>query len=328
MKNKDVIIKMQFGSHVYGTNIPESDLDYKGVFLPDARDILLGRVKDAIVTSTKKDDTQKNITMDVDEEYYSYQKFLYFLMDGQTVAMDMFFTPEKFIEYKNPELIHIWDFLKENKTYFINKGMKVFVGYCQQQALKYGVKGNRLASAEKAVKFLQHYNGRNKLKDIPLIALVEAEHDEFITIAYMNDGLMYLSVCGRMVPFTATVKFAKEVYEKLIRQYGKRARQAASNEGHDWKALYHAVRIAHEAIELLMTGNITLPRPEADSLLKIRKGEVPYDDVAFMIDNGLKKLHEAQAKSALREIPDRSMADEFIINAYVNQIMKSFGGKK
>lgn len=37
----DLIVKMKFGSHLYGTNTEDSDVDYKGVFLPSKKEILL-----------------------------------------------------------------------------------------------------------------------------------------------------------------------------------------------------------------------------------------------------------------------------------------------
>ena len=36
MNDLNLIVKMQFGSHVYGTDLPTSDLDYKAVYLPTA----------------------------------------------------------------------------------------------------------------------------------------------------------------------------------------------------------------------------------------------------------------------------------------------------
>lgn len=36
------IVRIKFGSHLYGTDTPASDLDYKSVHIPDARDIILG----------------------------------------------------------------------------------------------------------------------------------------------------------------------------------------------------------------------------------------------------------------------------------------------
>ena len=43
MPESVTLVRMQFGSHVYGTNTPASDLDFKAVHLPPARDILLPR---------------------------------------------------------------------------------------------------------------------------------------------------------------------------------------------------------------------------------------------------------------------------------------------
>ncbi|WDR21760.1 hypothetical protein CPTAKMNP4_095 [Salmonella phage vB_SenM-AKM_NP4] len=37
------VVKSYFGSHLYGTSTPESDVDFKEIFVPNARDILLGR---------------------------------------------------------------------------------------------------------------------------------------------------------------------------------------------------------------------------------------------------------------------------------------------
>ena len=38
----NVIMKTVFGSHLYGLSTPESDMDFKGVFVPTAREIILG----------------------------------------------------------------------------------------------------------------------------------------------------------------------------------------------------------------------------------------------------------------------------------------------
>jgi predicted nucleotidyltransferase len=60
------LVRMQFGSHVYGTNVPTSDHDFKAVHLPDGRDILLQRPQNTINVKTKLDGTKKNTVEDVD----------------------------------------------------------------------------------------------------------------------------------------------------------------------------------------------------------------------------------------------------------------------
>ncbi len=62
------------------------------------------------------------------------------------------------------------------------------------------------------------------------------------------------------------------------------ARAAERNEGVDWKALSHTVRVGYEALELLESGSLTYPSPTREHLRAIKAGEVPYAAVAAEID--------------------------------------------
>ena len=66
----DLIVKMKFGSHLYGTATDASDIDYKGIYLPSRRDILLNRVQKCH-SFTTGGDQKKNSPDDIDEEIYS-----------------------------------------------------------------------------------------------------------------------------------------------------------------------------------------------------------------------------------------------------------------
>ena len=92
-----------FGSYVYGTNVPTSDLDFKAVHIPAAEDILLQRVKPAISVNTKEDRTQKNGAGDTDFESFALQKYLAMLLEGQTVALTMLFVPDRWIIEQSAE---------------------------------------------------------------------------------------------------------------------------------------------------------------------------------------------------------------------------------
>jgi hypothetical protein len=78
----------------------------------------------------------------------------------------------------------------------------------------------------------------------------------------------------------------------------------------------HAVRVAREAEELLMHHTITYPRPEADLLLAIRKGELPYKEVAEMLEAGLDRREECHRISALPDRGDQATADQLVLAAY------------
>jgi predicted nucleotidyltransferase len=329
----ETIIEMQFGSHVYGTNLPSSDLDIKGVFLPSGRDIILQRVKNSVNETTKVDERAKNSSNDRDYEAFSLQRYLKLLLEGQTVALDMLFTPKKFW-LKEHE--YIWNLIVENKHKFLHSNVLSFVNYCRTQANKYGIKGSRMRAVKDSVDILSQLNKRDTLKQH--INVINTMIDSLNFLKDIEDNALvkmtslfnkkearyvaYLEICGRKFELGITIKDALDRLHKIYDEYGLRARQAENNNGIDWKALCHALRIQHEAKELLSTGNITFPRPEKELLLSVRKGELQYKKVAEMIENGLEELVEIQKNSILPKTPDYAFAEELVYNQYIIQVNK------
>ena len=58
-----IIFKAIVGSQSYGTNLPTSDIDYKGVFLQDPYDKYINGYRDEIIINK-------------DEKYFELEKFL------------------------------------------------------------------------------------------------------------------------------------------------------------------------------------------------------------------------------------------------------------
>ena len=99
-RDMKTVVRIKFGSHLYGTSTPMSDIDYKSVFVPSRRDILLQRVKATISTHRPKSEGEKNYAGEIDEELYSIQRYLQLLSEGQTVALDMLLAPSWTMIYK------------------------------------------------------------------------------------------------------------------------------------------------------------------------------------------------------------------------------------
>jgi len=319
---------MQFGSHVYGTNTPQSDMDFKAVFIPSTTALLLQRATKVSRNRSTGNDRSKNQVGDIDVEEFSLHGFMKLACEGQTVAIDMLFVPESFYTGSSGQ----WRHIVANRERLISSSIAPFVGYCRAQANKYGIKGSRMAAAKHAVEVFTDMQtlprpmaGRARVIDFQHLledsGLLDREH-VCIESRFNKDNheVKHLSVCGKLAPFTLPIDKALEMYQGLWQRYGERSRAAMNNEGIDWKALMHARRIQDQAIELLSTGAITFPRQNADALLKIRLGERPYKEVAEEIENGMEQLDVAMRSSKLPNSPDREWADAQVVATYASAI--------
>jgi hypothetical protein len=130
-----------------------------------------------------------------------------------------------------------------------------------------------------------------------------------------------LVVCGRKMPERLSLVDAYRLVDTVISGYGKRAQAAAIAQGVDWKAMSHAVRIGGQALELLTTGHLTLPRPDADHLRAIKTGQVDLETVRAEIDALLEQVEAAQQVSVLLEQPDRELAERIVLDAYREAVL-------
>ena len=310
------IVRIEFGSHLYGTNMPTSDHDYKSVYIPHGNDILLQRIKDSTGHQVKRKEGEKNSPEDTDDEAYSLQRYLGLLAEGQTVSIDMLFAPIPLVS--SP----LWEEIRANKDRLLTKRSAAFVGYCRTQANKYGIKGSRVAAAKEAKegfeRWLRIHGPTAKVFEVlDDTSRVLDEHTRILSKETTPGKFeTYFECCNRMVGFKNTLKEAAAIYSRIYEEYGKRARLAETNDGIDWKALSHAVRVANEAVELLTTANVTFPLPNAEHILEIKKGLVPYQEVANEIEGLLEDVEKASVSSNLRDDADKDFIDSLVIREY------------
>lgn len=306
MQNEPIIVKMVFGSHLYGTNTPSSDVDYKGVFLPTKNQVLLGKIPKSYLDNTKRDKFAKNTSHDVDIEMYSLHYFIKLACEGQTVALDMLHAPEQAIITSSP----IWDSIVQYRSLFYTKNLKAFIGYARRQASKYGIKGSRLQVTERLLELLQEFNDDDQMKDLWHL-LPMTEH------CYMSvnpSGIQEYQICGKKFPCTAKVGYVANIMGRFYRQYGARAQQAKNNEGIDWKAVSHALRAAFQVKQLLTEQTITFPLREAPYLTQVKRGELDYTtEVAPRFEQLMEEVEELSKQSNLPDKVEVRFWNDFII---------------
>jgi hypothetical protein len=315
----DTLCLVRTGAHLYGTDTPTSDLDAQRVVVPDARSILLGRGIDSRggLSGPKAPRAEDATT-------HTLARFVAMVLEGQAIAVELLFAPDRFhLAPPAPTFRR----LQAARGRLVPRTLAAFVGYCRRQAAIYGAKGDRIRAAEAARALLAEAIARHGpqgrvgalLQDRLHLPLLEAFPESIGTaLLPQADGrvLSALVVCGRKMPERLALADAHALVSTLLAGYGKRAQAAATAEGVDWKALSHAVRIGGQALELLSTGHLTLPRPDADHLRAIKTGQADAEAVRAEIDALLAQVEAAQRTSVLPETPDRALAEEIVIDAH------------
>jgi len=306
------IVKMVFGSHLYGTNTLNSDRDYKGIFFPSKEEIYLGKIPKSKQENTKKDNTVKNTSEDTDTEMYSLHYFLKMACNGETAVLDMLHAPDNMIINKT----NVWDTIVSERQRFYTKNLKALIGYARRQASKYGIRGSRLNDAEKVIDYcigVLHDYTQPKIKE-HWDYLPTGEHIFKHDACKENNFIRMYEVCGRKIQETCTISHLHDIVRNFHNNYGHRAEQAAKNEGIDWKAVSHALRAAYQIKEILTENTITFPLKKADFLMKVKTGQLHYiNDVAPILDNLMIEVEDLSAKSKLPEKVDRKYWDNFLI---------------
>ncbi len=93
---QDAILVIRHGSHLYGTNTPESDLDFKGVCV-EPPDLVFGTQQfEQHETKPRLDDT-KTMTGVEEGVIYSLRKFARLALKGNPNSIECLFAPEQFV---------------------------------------------------------------------------------------------------------------------------------------------------------------------------------------------------------------------------------------
>jgi predicted nucleotidyltransferase len=90
-----VIMKSIYGSHLYGTSTPTSDMDYKQIHMNPLDLILIGKDKGCFNQNTNN--SGRNTKDDVDFESKELRTFIHDCLTGVTYAQDLLFTPDHLI---------------------------------------------------------------------------------------------------------------------------------------------------------------------------------------------------------------------------------------
>ena len=254
----------EFGSVLYGTNTTSSDTDLKGIYLPSIKSALLDQAPETIVHNTSGKDV-RNTADDLDITLYSITYYIDLLFKGEVGAIDILFSlfRDDTQHYCSPAM----QIFKDNHTKLVSKQSKAFVGYCMNQAAKYGIKGSRYGEL---ITFMDYLDSASD--DTAPISILAQSLPSLTYISTVKAGVTdesFIQVLGNLHAFNITIaELKKRVLAKLA-AYG--GRTILASQGVDWKALSHAYRVIYQFNELCKTNFIKFPLDAAPYIIQIKK---------------------------------------------------------
>ena len=317
--SESLLVETVYGSRLFGTALATSDVDLKRVFLTDMRGLVFNNISTRNTT-----DIRQGVKFETEEHHVS--ALCRMIKQGQTLTASLLFTPESMVTHTTPA----WNELVANRHRLISKNLGPYVGYARSQASKYALKGERLRTLEDFVIELKRVleaeddighrinvdkEGRLHTKQFDILQRNFGNRPgvRLWTETTANQDIHHIEVCGKSFGETTPVKLWLGPLQAMLKQYGRRAQQAREDNGQDLKAMYHSVRLCGEMNEILRTGHLTYPRPEAPLLLDIRNGKLTNEEVGVLIDQAVAEGDRLMAISTLRDKPDGEWLDDWML---------------
>jgi len=284
----NILLEYLVGSHLYGTNTPESDLDYSGVFVAPL-DYYFGlkEVKEIDLSFKSKDENGKNNADAIDRRFYDIKRFVKLASDCNPTIIEQLFVDEKQLKINSPMGIK----LLEHRHDFLHKGLyHRFLGYAYSQKKKMIVKlGNH--------------------KEFEFIKGILEKADPTDTLLHLKSDISkyfdkeHLRVGDIKIPLGVLNKKALSIVNKRFSNMSHR-KELIRKHGYDLKFASHLIRLTLEGIELLETCDLIFPLKDKDLLLSIKKGDYNLNEILGMFDDLEENIKIALEKTDLPKYSD------------------------
>ncbi len=303
MEIKHKILKGIIGSNLYGTNTPDSDKDYMGIFVADEEYYIgLKNVEEVDESIIKKDESGKNTKEAIDKKYYEIRQFFKLAMQNNPNIIEILFLNNDNIL----ESHFIWDLIQTNREWFLNsKQIKNrFLGYAMSQKHKMFVKLENYDILKEAYDILD-----NSMKKFLI------DEEVFNKFKFRENINTEYRVADIFVPRNISIKRAKEILQERLKRVGNR-QELILKYGMDTKFSSHLIRILLECKELLLTKNIEFPLKERQLIIDIKTGKYKCEEIIKMADELEVEINSLKIKEYKQDYNE--------LNALLIDIIKNF----
>lgn len=146
-------------------------------------------------------------------------------------------------------------------------------------------------------------NSEDTTNEARLSSILKGEKS-LIDISYNSDG--YQAYCKK---YREWKEWNKEKNEE-------RFKEVVDHKGYDCKNAGHSIRLMNMGIEIAEGKEVMIDRTEidADFILSVRNGDVPYGDIKKYLESKEIEMREAMNKSTIKESIDLDKINELMIN--------------
>ena len=309
----NIIILTLGGSHAYGTNNENSDLDIRGCALNSKMQILTNENFEQFTNEA------------TDTTIYAFNKLISLLSNVNPNTIEMLGNKPEHYFYVSP----IGQELINNAHLFLSKkAIYSFGGYANQQLRRLENKSNRLVgqaqNEEHIYKTIEHasYDFKNRYFTMPDDA-IKLYIDKAVQEGY--DTEIFMDVNLSHYPLRDYKGMWSEM-QSIVKAYGKIGKRNEKAIEHNklGKHMMHLVRLYMMCLDILEKEQvITYREKEHDLLLDIRNDKYldsnkqPIAEFYEMVDDFEKKLEYAKKHTNLPDSPDYKAINEFV--ASVNE---------
>ena len=309
---KNVIIITLGGSHAYGTDNENSDLDIRGCALNSKMQILTN------------ENFEQFVNEETDTTIYAFNKLVSLLSSVNPNTIEMLGNKPEHYFYVHP----IGQELIDNAHLFLSKRASYsFGGYATAQLRRLENKSNRLVGQEQLENYiyntLQHVSENFEEKyGIPAgqiqLYIDKAVNPDMVTEIFMDANLKHYPVRD----YTEMWAELKNVI-KSYKNIGARNNKAIEHNKLG-KHMMHLIRLYMMCLDILEKEIIvTYREAEHDLLMDIRNGKFldddkqPIPEFYEMVNDYEKRLEYAKNNTSLPDKPDYKRINEFV--ASVNE---------
>lgn len=339
-ENQHILLKCISGSRAYGLNTPQSDTDFKGIFLAPKREFYGSDYRDQVANETN------------DIVYYEWKKFIDLLGKNNPTILELLATPVDSILFKHRLIASL-----DPEDFLSKLCCQTFAGYAQSQIKKARGLNKKISNPVEQVRkeiadFCFVIDGMNV---VPLnqwlsdyrfndtdCGLVKIPHMRDVYALFHNSqtneiplrGIysgadsndVLLSSIPKGIKPLSLMSFNKDAYSIHCKEYaqywewiGKRNEnryQSTISHGknYDAKNMMHTFRLLNMAEEIASEGKIFVHRKDRDFLMSIREGKFEYEDLLTRAEEQVQMIEELFEKSTLPQEPDLKKLEDLLVD--------------